>query len=118
MKLRNLAGVLAAILFIGLEGLCAAEAPKVNANGTATAEAAGTDAEGDEADQLAKQLSNPVAALISVPFQANEDFNIGPANGYKFTLNIQPVIPMTLNADWNLISRTIAPAHQPTQSIF
>ena len=64
--------------------------------------------------QLAKQLSNPVAALISVPFQANEDFNIGPANGYRFTLNIQPVIPISISKDWNLILRTILPVISQT----
>jgi hypothetical protein len=67
-------------------------------------------AEAAEADTLAKQLSNPISSLISVPFQANEDFGYGPShNGYKFTLNIQPVIPISISKDWNLILRTIFP---------
>ncbi len=67
-------------------------------------------AEAAEADKLAKQLANPIASLISVPFQANEDFGYGPShNGYKFTLNIQPVIPISISRDWNLILRTIFP---------
>jgi hypothetical protein len=58
---------------------------------------------------LAKQLSNPVASLISVPFQFNYDQGYGPNDGDRETLNIQPVIPFSLNEDWNLISRTILP---------
>jgi hypothetical protein len=64
----------------------------------------------DQASALAKQLSNPVAALISVPFQLNFDQDIGPAEeGDRWTLNVQPVVPIGLNEDWNLISRTILP---------
>lgn len=58
---------------------------------------------------LALQLSNPVANLISVPVQSNLDFGLGPGGGTKWTTNIQPVIPFDLTEHWNLISRTILP---------
>jgi hypothetical protein len=63
-----------------------------------------------DADHLAKQLSNPVADLISVPLQLNYDEGYGTGgDGKRLTLNVQPVAPFSLNEDWNVISRTILP---------
>jgi len=59
--------------------------------------------------ELAKKLNNPVSNLISVPFQQNYDCCYGPEDGGRYTLNVQPVIPVSLNQDWNLIIRTIVP---------
>lgn len=101
---------LAAAFLIFVTGAFAAANPKVNANGTATEESTETEAGGDEAAELAKQLQNPVASLISVPFQNNFEFNLGPNDdGFKYTLNFQPVIPVSLSQDYNLIIRTIVP---------
>ena len=63
-----------------------------------------------DAAELAKKMSNPIAAVISLPFQFNWDRGVGAhRDGKRLTLNIQPVVPISLNEDWNLISRTIVP---------
>ena len=65
--------------------------------------------EADNSTELAKKLQNPVADLISVPLQHNWDFGIGPAEAMRYTVNIQPVMPLSLTKDWHLILRTIMP---------
>lgn len=61
-------------------------------------------------EALAKKLQNPVAELISVPFQNNFEHGLGrEGKGYRYTLKVQPVVPFSLNADWNFIFRPIIP---------
>jgi hypothetical protein len=61
------------------------------------------------AEELAKLAQNPVGNLISVPFENNTNYNVGPLNGNQNILNIQPVIPVEISPEWNIITRTIVP---------
>ena len=67
------------------------------------------DENADKLTALAKQTQNPVAALISVPFQENINFGSGPESNVQNVLNIQPVIPVPLTQEWNLINRIVLP---------
>jgi hypothetical protein len=62
-----------------------------------------------EATALAKKAQNPIADMISVPLQYNINFDTGPLDKTQHLLNIQPVYPINLNADWLVITRTIVP---------
>ena len=63
----------------------------------------------DAMAELARAVQNPVADLISLPLQNNANFNYGPNGHIQNVLNIQPVVPVRLNEDWNLVTRTILP---------
>jgi len=96
--------LLAALVIAG--GLRADEAATAKSE-TATQE--------EETAKLAKETQNPVASLISVPFQNNFNFDVGPRHVTQWIMNVQPVIPISLNDDWNLITRTIVPIiNQPS----
>ena len=67
-------------------------------------------AQADKASELAQELTNPLANLVTIPVQMNLDQNIGVDDeGSRFFTNIQPVIPVDVNEDWSLITRTIIP---------
>jgi len=109
MKKAGVLAVLTAAFLVSQREAFAAGTPRVNENSTATEEATEPGG-GDEAGKLAMQLQNPVSSLISVPFQNNFEFNLGPnGDGFKYTLNFQPVIPISISQDWNLVVRTIVP---------
>ncbi len=88
------------------------------ADATDTTGGAATESPAQQEADLAKKLQNPVAALVSVPLQNNWDFGIGPADAMKYTCNIQPVIPISITENYNLIIRTILPViyQEPTDN--
>lgn len=99
------------LLAIALIGALAFTAATVRADDNAVAtNSSPTIAPADNAAELTKKLQNPIASLVSVPIQNNFDFGAGPKNdGFQYLVRIQPVIPVSLNENWNLISRTILP---------
>ena len=58
----------------------------------------------DETAELARAVQNPIADLISLPFQNNTNFNFGPRERTQNVLNIQPVVPFDLSDDWLMIT--------------
>lgn len=91
----------------GMERFHLLAAAESNTDSAASGAPSGGQAQNEA--ELAKKLQNPIASLISVPIQSNWDFGIGAADAMRYTANIQPVIPLTLSQDWNLIIRTIIP---------
>lgn len=75
-------------------------------------------AQAQDAGELAKAAQNPIANMISLPLQNNLNFGVGPHSQVQDVLNIQPVIPISLGEDWNLITRWILPViSQPPLTI-
>ena len=96
--------IVGASLFILLGAVVALPASAANEDGDGIIEPGE-----DETAELARAVQNPIASLISLPFQNNTNFDVGPRDKTQNIMNIQPVIPFELNEDWNLITRTIVP---------
>jgi len=104
------AGIAAVAAISILSAMAAADEPaRLNPDPAYLGQPAEAAAGGGSDVELAKKLSNPVADLISIPFQFNYDEGYGPKDAGIWRLNVQPVIPIRLNEDWNLITRTIVP---------
>jgi len=111
--MRKSPNLVALVVFLLLTVSLAAQETPIGAPGTqlATEE---TPAAASNAEELRKEAQNPVASLISVPIQDNANFGVGPADRNQNVLNIQPVIPINVSKDWNLIIRWITPiVYQP-----
>ena len=59
--------------------------------------------------RLQKDVQNPVASLILVPLQNNNNFDSGPFNRTQNVFNIQPVIPVNISSYWKVIVRIVQP---------
>ncbi len=105
-------GVFCSLLSCVAARCLAQEAPPLTSSASTAANPTsdpGTSNQAGGAGDLQKAVQNPVASLISVPIQNNSNFGIGPFARTQDVLNIQPVIPVQANANWNLIIRWIAP---------
>jgi|ERR1700722_2739023 len=109
-------GLLMLVFFFAFTVTLAAQDTPIGPGGTQVATEQ-TPAAAESTDALRKAAQNPVASLISVPIQNNNNFGIGPDGRTQDILNIQPVIPIRLTENWTLIARVITPiVYQPTVS--
>lgn len=119
MKPTRLNSIQLAMIATVAMSLLATETFAQTATNTTAQAQSGATAKPDEHEHtsLAKQSQNPIASLISVPFQNNFNFGVGLDNDVQYNTLIQPVIPVKINEDWNLINRTIIPImYQPRMS--
>ncbi|TDI40786.1 MAG: hypothetical protein E2P02_16245 [Acidobacteria bacterium] len=112
-------GLVATALLLMISGGAAAGQDASAPGNVASQEGVGYDGDGvvDEGD-LARAAQNPVGDLISLPFQNNMSFGVGPGDHVQNVHNVQPVVPIGLGSRWNLITRAILPViSQPAPGI-
>ena len=109
MKLAVLALLLAFPLAAGPVLAQEQPAPAVSAAPAATAAPAAGASTADKEAALQAAAANPLAALISVPFQFNANYDVGPYHQFGYTLNVQPVVPVAISDKSTMIFRTIVP---------
>ena len=115
MATDRIAQLMALVAMLACSTLAAQQDASTTSGSTGAASSSQSGAEvASSTEALQKATQNPVANLISVPLQNNTNFGVGPHNGTQNVLNIQPVIPVHLTPNWNLINRVILPvAWQP-----
>src|SRR5271157_2573713 len=99
-----LAGLLLACSVYAQQPAAPAQSGETHPAGAGAAAAGGA-----STAELQKAVQNPISSLISVPFQNNNAFGIGPYDRTQDVLNIQPVIPVGISKNWNMIARIIQP---------
>jgi hypothetical protein len=117
---QRLRSIAAAALLTVICVLASAQSPQQKSSAPQDKEASADQNASDEnqAKALAKAVQNPVASLISVPLQNNTNFDIGPNNRTQNILNIQPVIPVHVSKNWNLIMRIHHTCHLSAEHSF
>ena len=66
----------------------------------------------EESSELAKQAQNPIANLISIPFENDFNLETGVHKEDSYVLQVKPVVPFHVSDDWTVITRTIVPMIQ------
>ena len=65
--------------------------------------------EGGGQGDLATQSQNPIASLISLPFEFDSYQNVGEEDRTQNTILFKPVVPIDITENWELVLRGIIP---------